>query len=430
MPRRSSANRSRPSAAAATTAAIKPPDIRVLVADDEEIMRDALVELIELTPGMMPVAVASSAEEASAAAEAHRPDVALVDVRMPGGGITATREILRRSPLTRVLALSASGSSETVREMLRAGAAGYLVKGGIPSEVIAGIRHLVSTSSPISAEVVQDLEAPGPSDPTQDQRPVRPGETDSLKDELALPVSGVSDRSGNPKPLIRVLIVDDHTMVREGLQALLAIHDDMVVVGVAGDAEEAVKWAIREAPDVVMMDFRLGGRTGAEAAAEIRAATPGTAVVFLSADESEATLIAAVKAGAAGYLAKTAPLREVVSAIRRAAAGEMLIPARVLAALLTTESSRAGDTTGGPYGSTLTGRELEILQLTAEGVDSFGIAERLFIELTTVRWHVRNILEKLSAHSKLEAVARAAEHGLVHRPVAPLIDEGPTNRAG
>ena len=219
---------------------------------------------------------------------------------------------------------------------------------------------------------------------------------------------------------IRVLIVDDHALIREGLRAVLAVHPDITVVGVASTAESAVEMALLHVPRVVLMDFRLAGRTGAEAAAEIRDALPATAVVFLSADESDDTLAAAVKAGAAGYLAKTSDIDEVASAIRRAAAGEMLIPARVLARLLATETSRTrGALADATYGNSLTGREREILQLTAEGVDNFGISQRLFIELTTVRWHVRNVLEKLHVHSKLEAVARAAEHGLIHRPLTP-----------
>jgi DNA-binding NarL/FixJ family response regulator len=218
----------------------------------------------------------------------------------------------------------------------------------------------------------------------------------------------------------RVLIVDDHTLIREGLQAILALEPDLQVVGLADGAESAVALARQHEPDVVLMDFRLAGRSGAEAAADIRSALPATSIVFLTADESDDALSAAVRAGAAGYLAKTAPIEDVVSAIHRAAAGEMLIPARVLAQLLATESARLRDAVAaGSYGSSLTGREREILQLTAEGIDNFGIAERLFIELTTVRWHVRNILEKLSVHSKLEAVARAAEHGLILRPVTP-----------
>lgn len=128
-------------------------DIRVLIADDEKGVREALADLIEASDGMTVVAVAADADEAIAAAVRVRPGIALVDVRMPGGGPKATRGILESCPHTRVLALSASGSRDTVLEMLQAGAAGYLVKGILPSEVIAGIRHVAVGGTPLSAEV-------------------------------------------------------------------------------------------------------------------------------------------------------------------------------------------------------------------------------------------------------------------------------------
>jgi DNA-binding NarL/FixJ family response regulator len=117
-------------------------DIRILIADDEKVVRDALADLIEASEGMTVAAVVSDADAAIAAATRRRPDVALVDVRMPGGGPKATRGILRNCPNTQVLALSASGGRDTVLEMLEAGAAGYLIKGILPSEVIAEIRHV------------------------------------------------------------------------------------------------------------------------------------------------------------------------------------------------------------------------------------------------------------------------------------------------
>ena len=128
-------------------------DIRVLIADDQKGVREALADLIEASDGMTVAAVAADADEAIAAAVRVRPGIALVDVRMPGGGPKATRGILKGCPHTRVLALSASGSRDTVLEMLQAGAAGYLVKGILPSEVIAGIRHVAVGETPLSAEV-------------------------------------------------------------------------------------------------------------------------------------------------------------------------------------------------------------------------------------------------------------------------------------
>ncbi|MEA2646236.1 MAG: hypothetical protein QOE92_1319 [Chloroflexota bacterium] len=128
-------------------------DIRVLVADDDQVVTDALADLIEACDGMTVVAVAADADSAMTAAARSRPDVALVDVRMPGGGPKAIRGILKEWPGTRVLALSASQSRDTVLEMLHAGAAGYLVKGVLPAEVIDGIRRVSRGQTPLSAEV-------------------------------------------------------------------------------------------------------------------------------------------------------------------------------------------------------------------------------------------------------------------------------------
>jgi len=216
--------------------------------------------------------------------------------------------------------------------------------------------------------------------------------------------------------MIRVLIVDDHPLVAEGVEAVLQREPDIQVVGVARTAVEAEEIARRDHPQVVMMDFRLPDRSGAEAAAAIRSEQPEVAVVFLTADASDDAIGHAVQAGAAGFLLKGDPPTEIAHAIRRAAAGEMLIPADVLARLFVaqrrnalTQSERA------KMVAQFTSRERDVLRLMSEGIDSSGIAERLFVELTTVRWHVHNILQKLGVHSKLAAVLRATEVGLLER---------------
>ncbi|HEV3232568.1 MAG TPA: response regulator transcription factor [Candidatus Dormibacteraeota bacterium] len=215
---------------------------------------------------------------------------------------------------------------------------------------------------------------------------------------------------------LRVVVIDDHPLVLEGLLAVLTAEPDIEVVGAAGTAEEGVAVAARERPEVVVTDFRLPGRTGAEAAVDLRAAVPGVAIVFLSADDSDASMMAAVEAGAAAYLAKAGRPEALVEAVRRAAAGEMLIPAAVLARLIGVRSAQARAQAGREaVERAFTAREREILDLMSLGLDNPSIAVRLFIEPTTVRWHVRNLIEKLGAHSKLEAVARAAEHGLLRR---------------
>jgi DNA-binding NarL/FixJ family response regulator len=213
---------------------------------------------------------------------------------------------------------------------------------------------------------------------------------------------------------IGVLIVEDHQVLAEGLELALERHADIDVVGWAPTVEAARGLARERRPQVVLMDFHLPDGTGAEAAGSIRTELDDVAIVFLSADSSEDALIAAIEAGACGYLVKSGAAAQVAEAVRRAAEGEMLIPAATLAGLLARQRQRQREQAQlRQIAGQLTRREREILKLMAQGLDNRTIAEKLFISFTTVRGHVQNILEKLDAHSKLEAVARANQHGLI-----------------
>lgn len=208
--------------------------------------------------------------------------------------------------------------------------------------------------------------------------------------------------------IIQVLIVDDHQMMAEGLRAVLETEPDVGVVGVAGTAASALDMASELHPDVVLMDFRLPDGDGGTAAATIRDAVPGSHVVMLTGYADDATLARAIDAGCVGFVHKTADVDTVIDAVRRAHAGEPVFSSDDLSKLV---RHLRGETA--PVGSDLTGRELEVLQLLAEGVTTEALAERLFISKHTARSHVRNILGKLGAHSKLEAVAVAARAGVI-----------------
>jgi DNA-binding NarL/FixJ family response regulator len=211
-----------------------------------------------------------------------------------------------------------------------------------------------------------------------------------------------------------VLIVEDHQVLAEGLELALERHEDLDVVGWAPTVQQALALARERRPQVVLMDFHLPDGTGAEAAGKLRRELEDVAIVFLSADSSEDALIAAIESGASGYLVKSGAAAQVADAVRRAAEGEMLIPAATLAGLLARQRQRQREEAAlQKLAGQLTPREREILQLMAQGLDNRAIAEKLFISFTTVRGHVQNILEKLDAHSKLEAVARANQHGLI-----------------
>jgi DNA-binding NarL/FixJ family response regulator len=217
-----------------------------------------------------------------------------------------------------------------------------------------------------------------------------------------------------PDAPIRVLLVEDHQVVAESLSALLADYPDLRVLGWVPTVAAAIDAVQRSEPDVILLDFRLPDGSGAQAAAKIRERRPRAAIVFLSADESDDAVTAAVEAGAAGYLLKSVPSDELVRAIHRAAQGEILIPAQRLAELLARR--RAVARQRAEYArltASLTPREREILGLMAEGMDNRALAHHLHIEYSTVRSHVRKVLLKLGARSQLEAVAKATESGIV-----------------
>jgi DNA-binding NarL/FixJ family response regulator len=214
---------------------------------------------------------------------------------------------------------------------------------------------------------------------------------------------------------ISVLIVDDHLAVAESLQALLSRQADLEVGEVATNGKTALRIAAERTPQVVLMDQNLSGESGVEVASAILAAHhPGTAVVMLSGGMSQDELVAAVEVGVSGYLLKTTPASEIVKAIRRAAAGEILLPPDELASLLRLgrQRTRARDERQRSLPQ-LTPREREVLALMASAADAERIAADLKITVNTARGYIQNILEKLGAHSRLEAVVRATELGLV-----------------
>jgi two-component system response regulator DevR len=207
----------------------------------------------------------------------------------------------------------------------------------------------------------------------------------------------------------RVLIVEDHRLVGESLQLLLDREPDLEVVALATSGAEARRLAAELTPDLLLVDFRLPDATGAEVARALRQRQPRLKIVFLSMVVSPMLLLDAVRAGARGYLLKSQPASELIDSLRRAAAGEMLIPAHVLAELVEELGDRA------LLLGRLTPRERELLNLVALGLDNREIGRRLGIRYVTVRGHLRNLLAKLDAHSKLEAVVRASELGLIEQ---------------
>ena len=212
-----------------------------------------------------------------------------------------------------------------------------------------------------------------------------------------------------------MLVVDDHALFRRGLEIVLAQEPDIEVVGEAGDGAEAVEQAADLLPDVVLMDVRMPRRSGIEACTAIKDVVPSARIIMLTISDEEGDLYEAIKAGATGYLLKEISIDEVATAIRAVAGGQSLISPAMASKLLTefaTLIKRDGDRQQVPA-PRLTERELEVLRLVARGLNNRDIAKQLFISENTVKNHIRNILEKLQLHSRMEAVVYAVREKLL-----------------
>jgi DNA-binding NarL/FixJ family response regulator len=191
----------------------------------------------------------------------------------------------------------------------------------------------------------------------------------------------------------------------------LSAEPDLSVVGTAPTLAQARAMIVTVAPDVILLDHRLPDGLGVDAIAELMSLRPSTKIVVLTAAAEDSMLVAATEAGCAGFILKTSPLDELVAAVRNAAAGEIVVSSELLSRLLN-RLRRGHDQPA----HELTTREAEILQLIAQGLTNGAIATRLFISVNTVRNHVQNILAKLDAHSKLEALSVAIRDGLIAPP--------------
>ena len=206
---------------------------------------------------------------------------------------------------------------------------------------------------------------------------------------------------------IRVIIAEDHTLVREGTREILEREQDIQVVGEAARGDDAVRQALEHNPDVLLMDMRMPGMNGIEATREVTAQAPSVKVLILSAHEDEDYVREALAVGASGYLLKTAPGRELVEGIRAVASGSAILSPELTRKLaqVRLEPARASDR--------LSSREFAVLRLIAQGRANKEVALELGISLRTVEGHLHNIFEKLRVGSRTEAVVHAVNHGLL-----------------
>ncbi|MEZ5170375.1 MAG: response regulator transcription factor [Acidimicrobiia bacterium] len=214
---------------------------------------------------------------------------------------------------------------------------------------------------------------------------------------------------------LRVLIVDDHALFRRGLELVLSQEDDIDVVGEATDGDAAVESAESLGPDVILMDVRMPGTSGIDAARKIREQHPATKILMLTVSDDERDLFDSVLAGADGYLLKEVSIEDVADAVRAVARGHGLVSPSLTPKLLSEFNAvaRRAEDRRLAHTPRLTAREVEVLKLVAKGESNREIAEHLYIAENTVKNHIRNILEKLGLHSRMEAVVYALREKLL-----------------
>jgi DNA-binding NarL/FixJ family response regulator len=205
--------------------------------------------------------------------------------------------------------------------------------------------------------------------------------------------------------VIRILLVDDHPVVRMGLRGMLDAEPDLSVIGEASDGAEGAELALRERPDIVLMDLRMPGGDGVEATGRILAADPRIRVMVLTTYESDRDILRAIEAGASGYLLKDASPAELADAVRAAARGETVLAPSVASTLVRQVRS--------PAPPALSARETEVLKLVSAGLTNADIGKRLFISEATVKTHLLRVFNKLDVADRTAAVTTAMRHGLL-----------------
>jgi NarL family two-component system response regulator LiaR len=206
---------------------------------------------------------------------------------------------------------------------------------------------------------------------------------------------------------IRVMLVDDHAVVRGGISKFLTVYKDLELVGEAESGEEAVRLAQRLQPDVVLMDLKMPGMDGVSATRQVREKSPGTRVIVLTSFAEDNMVQGALQAGATGYLLKNVTAADLANAIRAAHAGRMTLSSEATEALVHAATQPV------VRGDELTEREREVLGLMVEGLSNQEIAERLFLSVGTVKFHIGNIYSKLGVDNRVSAVTLAMQRKLV-----------------
>ncbi|HEY5729097.1 MAG TPA: response regulator transcription factor [Anaerolineales bacterium] len=212
---------------------------------------------------------------------------------------------------------------------------------------------------------------------------------------------------------ISVMLVDDHAMVRQGVKAFLVTQPDIVVIGEASSGEEAIQLAAQHIPDVILMDLIMPNMDGVEAARKVKQVSPRSQIVVLTSYHEDEHIFPALKAGALSYILKDVSAEELVSAVRKAAAGEAVLHPRVASRVIKELQGRREDNLN-PF-TELSERELEVLKLIADGMSNAEMAAKLVLSEKTIKGHVSNILSKLHLVDRTQAAVYAWREGVVRK---------------
>lgn len=213
------------------------------------------------------------------------------------------------------------------------------------------------------------------------------------------------------KVKIRIVIADDHPLLREAIRSTFERQEDIEVVGEAGDGEEAVKLSSELKPDIVIMDIVMPNLNGIEATKRIREVSPATAVLILTAYDDDRYVIGLLEAGAAGYLLKSARGQVLVDAVRTVSAGESVLHPAIIAKVLKYGVRVGAEGGGQKQDQQLSDRELEVLKLAARGMSNKDIAKELFLSVRTVKAHLSSIFNKMDVASRTEAIVKGVREG-------------------
>lgn len=218
-------------------------------------------------------------------------------------------------------------------------------------------------------------------------------------------------KKNSPDKKIRIVIADDHTMLREAMRSAFAQYPDLEVLAEAGDGEEAVKLSSELSPDIVVMDIVMPKINGIEATRRIRKVSPGTAVLILTAYDDDRYVTGLLEAGAAGYLLKSSPGTVLADAIRTVYAGESVLNPAIIAKILKYSAQGRREEAGQPTADKLSVREMEVLKLAARGMSNKEIADELFLSVRTVKAHLGSVFSKMGVASRTEAIVTGVREG-------------------